>query len=161
MGQNLVKYSYWLCICPLLASLLGELALMAQLPAAPESSYRAIFVAGVTVGVLLFSNFARYVGAVLGGYSGLYILYNFIGTVTGPFAVSFALQATMLAVTALELMSAYLLGLSRSFSKEFREKRASSPAVVARARLLVLILLAVCVAVKVSHDVFKIVTTRS
>jgi hypothetical protein len=95
---------------------------MAQLPAAPESLYRAIFVAGVIAGVLLFSKIARYVGAVLGGYSGLYILYNFIGTVTGPFAVSFALQATMLAVTGLELMSAYLLGLSRSFSKEFQEK---------------------------------------
>lgn len=122
---------------------------------------RVLFGVAVLVGVLLFSNFARYVGAILLGASSVYTIYAFVGTERGPFAVSFQVEATIVAATGLELISAYLLGLSRSFSKEFKERRANAPAALARARLLILILLAVCVIALTAHDIFKLVTTGS
>jgi hypothetical protein len=155
------KSRYWLCVGLLVTSLLSELAFFAQLPASLRSVAvdRALFVAGLLVGVLLFSNFARYAGAIILGASSLYTIYAFVGTDRGPFAVSFQLEATIVAATALELVSAYLLGLSRSFSKEFRERRASAPGTVARGRLLILILLAICVIALTTRDILKLVTT--
>jgi hypothetical protein len=136
------KSSYWLCVGLLATSFLSELALMAQLPAPfrPVVLSRVLFWCAVLVGVLLFSHFARYVGAILLGASSLYSIYGFVAD-RGPFV--FQLEATIVAATGLELISAYLLGLSGSFSKDFEERRANAPAAVARTRLLVLILLAV------------------
>ena len=120
-----------------------------------------MFCSAVIVGVLLFSHFARYVGAVLLGASSLYTIYELVGSDRGPFAVSFQIEATIVAATGLEMISAYLLGLSESFSKEFKEKRANAPAAVARVRLLVLVLLAVCVIALTAHDIFKLVAAGS
>jgi hypothetical protein len=117
---------------------------------------RLLFVAGVIIGVLLFSNFARYLGAILLGASSLYIIYKFV-VGRGHFPASFQLEATIVAAAGLELISAYLLGLSGSFSKEFKESRANAPAVVARARLLILILLAVCVIVLTVPNIYRLI----
>jgi hypothetical protein len=62
---DITKSSYWLCVGLLVVSSAGEWAFLAQLPASLRSLDRVLFVAGVLVGVLLFSNFARYVGAAL------------------------------------------------------------------------------------------------
>jgi hypothetical protein len=125
------------------------------------ASSRVLFCSAIIVGVLLFSHFARYVGAVLLGASSLYSIYGLVGPDRGPFAVSFQIEATIVAATALEIFSAYLLGLSGSFSKEFKERRANAPAVVARVRLSVLILFAVCVIALAAHDIFKLVVAGS
>ncbi len=152
------KSSYWLCVGLLGACLLAELAVMAQLPTPLRSAVldRVAFVAAVIVGVVLLSNVARYVGAALLGASALYTTYS---VARGPLAVNFQLGGTIVAATALELASAYVLGLSGSFSREFGERRASAPRAVARARFLILILLAVCSIVLIAHDIFRLVAS--
>jgi hypothetical protein len=154
------KSSYWLCVGLLVTTLLSQLAFVAQVPAPVRSVALkgVLFVAAVIVGVLLFSNFARYVGAIVLGALSLYVIYGFVFTERGPFPVPFQLEATIVAATGLELISAYLLGLSGSFSKEFKERRANAPAVVAHARLSILILLAVCVIAPIAHDIYRLVS---
>jgi hypothetical protein len=84
-----------------------------------------------------------------------------VGSERGPFAVSFQLQVIVIAVTVVELISAYLLGLSGSFSIEFKQRRGNAPVGIARARLSILILLAVCAIALTMHDIFRLVTTGS
>jgi hypothetical protein len=152
-GGEMSKYR--LCLGLLVASLLAELALMAQVPAPLQSGAlsRVLFIAAVVLGIALLSNIARYVGAAFLAASAFYTIYGF-GTASTM--DNFPALVTIDAVTGLELISAYLLGLSGSFSKEFKEKRANAPAVVARARLSILILLAVCVIALTAHDIYRL-----
>ncbi len=151
------KSSYWLCVALLGFCLLCELALMAQLPVPlqPVAFGRVAALAAIIVGVVLLSNTARYVGAVFLGASSLYTIYSV--STAAKFVVSSPLLATIVLATGLELIAAYFLALSGTFSREFGERRALAPAAVTRARLSVLILLAICVIVLTAIDIYRLV----
>jgi hypothetical protein len=146
--------NYRLCVGLLVASLVSELAMMAQVPAPLQSDAlrRVLIVAAIVLGVLLLSNIARYVGAALFAASSFYTIYAFGTHSTHSIVASLPLSATIFAATGLELISSYLLALSGSFSREFREKRANAPAIIARARLTILILLVALT----FHDIYRI-----
>ena len=151
------KSSYWLCVALLGVCLLCELALLAQLPVPlqPVAFGRVAALAAIIVGVVLLSNIARYVGAVFLGASSLYTIYSV--STAAKIVVSSPLLATIVLATGFELIAAYFLALSGTFSREFGERRALAPAAVTRARLSVLILLAICVIVRTAIDIYRLV----
>jgi hypothetical protein len=147
-----VKSSYWFCVGLLAVSLIVELVFFVQVPIGLALD-RVLLLIAVTAGVLLFSNIARYAGAAFLGLSALYTVY---AVVSAPIAVGPALAATIVVGTGLEIIAAYFLAFSGSFSREFRERRGAAPAAVARIRLSVLILLAVLAIVLTVHDLIRL-----
>ena len=151
------KSSYWLCVALLGVCLLCALAFLAQLPVPLQSVAfgRVAALAAIVVGVVLLSNIARYVGAVFLAASAFYTIYSV--STAAKIVVSSPLLATIGLATGLELIAAFFLALSGTFSREFGEKRAKAPAVVTQARLSVLILLAVCIIVLTAIDIYRLV----
>jgi hypothetical protein len=156
MGSGVIslKSSYWLCVCLLAASLLGELAFFVEVRNQLALD-RVVFLVAATGGVLLFSNIARYVGAAFLGLSSLYTIY---GLASAPIAVVAHVVATIVAFSGLEIIATYFLAFSGSFSREFKERKNTAPAMIAHIRLFVLILLVALAIALAVRDIFRLVT---
>lgn len=142
--------AYWRVIVIVGASLIFELPLFFYVMGSSRGITRVGLVAGIFIGLLLLSQVARYLGALLFAVSSGYTLWSAFASKA---AIPPLLSTSILVSAILQLAAAYLLVFSKSFSSELKLREANASSYLRGIRMVFWILIGICAAYATANDI--------
>lgn len=142
--------AYWKVILIIGTSLVFELPLLVYVTDQSSAPTRVGLIAGILAGLLLLSRIVRYFGAFLFATSAGYTLWS---ALSSKAAILSPLSIALLASACLQIVAAYLLVFSKSFSSEFETRAASIPSYLKTIRTAFWILIGISAAYATASDI--------